>query len=293
MGFLSGILDSVKDVAGGLIDSVSGGDILGLAGGILGSKGQSSANAQNVALSREQMEFQERMSSTAHQREVADLKAAGLNPMLSGMGGSGASSPAGTMAKVENSAASASQGVLNVASSRLLKAQTATAETQAGLNAAQTAKTVEEARRAAADANVAEFESKSVGLLGDREIDSRTKEIDARFARAVTARFRESNDFNSIQALNEEARKAGYPTIDAAMVSNEFRQKVNDLYQSKLLNAEKESFSDMYKTEYGKSVAPYVNSASNAVGAAAGAARAVSSFRRPSIIRPSLKGKKP
>ena len=63
-------------------------------GGILGFAGQSSANAQASASVDKQMDFQREMSNTAHQREVADLRAAGLNPILSA-GGSGASVPSG------------------------------------------------------------------------------------------------------------------------------------------------------------------------------------------------------
>ena len=64
--------------------------------GVLSYLGGEKTNEAQIAAAREQMRFQERMSSTAYQRAMADMRKAGLNPILAGKLG-GASTPGGAM----------------------------------------------------------------------------------------------------------------------------------------------------------------------------------------------------
>lgn len=63
-------------------------------------------NAWSAQQAQKQMEFQAEMSNSSHVREVADLKAAGLNPVLSAKLG-GASTPSGAMGDTDTSGTSA------------------------------------------------------------------------------------------------------------------------------------------------------------------------------------------
>lgn len=98
-----------------------------------------------------QQSFAKEMANTAHQREVVDLRKAGLNPILSATGGNGAPSPVVTPGSAPSGS---SVGSPNIRLDRLMESVSTAAQIK-GIRASAD-KAVADAKKARADAKLSE-----------------------------------------------------------------------------------------------------------------------------------------
>lgn len=112
-------------------------------GAIIAGAGSVMKGLSDYKSAQKQMKFQREMSNTAIQRQMADMRAAGINPILAAKYG-GASTPGGASYSIPNIGAAAVEGYKGVSAAKQMQQQTKVAEQQVELTKANVKKVLQD-----------------------------------------------------------------------------------------------------------------------------------------------------
>lgn len=232
----------IDDFLFGGIQSLGGGALLG--GGLDFLSGKASDD-RNARMAQDNRAWQEHMSGTAYQRAVADMKAAGLNPMLAYQQGGSSSAPSGAM-----SAPAVNAGHSAVTTSMAMKrnaAEIAQLEAQRDLTTAEAARVRESTPGVTAESKRLEWEFENVVPLRYRtqEFDMQIRRTEALLASMHENVLRSGGralEGNDVQKLVYEHFRAHYK-----MLPTEIQVKMADIAWKQMRGKAGEMVSDGLK----------------------------------------------
>lgn len=180
----------------------------GLIGGAFGLGGALLQNSASASAARDQMRFQERMFKNRYQYQMADMRAAGLNPMLS-YSSSPPAAPAGAMYQPVNVAEPAQKGIETAVTSGLaafrLKSEVQKME-------AETKKAQADAVKAEADAGLTRQQTKSEPIrrwLMESQADQASSAADLTDQNRKVRQIEEQTAWKTLEIADKEAIIAG------------------------------------------------------------------------------------